>query len=80
MSVTVRISLSLRETLRQLAAREGVPMQTVLEKAVESYRRDRLIDELNAGYAKLSSVERDELTDELEVWEATSADGLDSDH
>jgi hypothetical protein len=54
-------------------------MQTVLERAVESYRRDRLIDELNAGYARLSSAERDELNDELSVWEATSADGLDSD-
>ena len=80
MSVTVRISEPLRETLRSLAAREGVPMQTVLEKAVESYRRNSLLDELNAAYARLGDATKADLDQELLDWEATLADGVDVDN
>ena len=66
MSVTVRISEPLRETLRCLAAREGVPMQTVLEKAVESYHRNSLLGELNAAYARLGDATKAELDQELQ--------------
>jgi hypothetical protein len=42
-SAIVRISAESRETLRRLAREEGKPMQSVLDKAVERYRREKLL-------------------------------------
>jgi hypothetical protein len=55
-------------------------MQTVLEKAVESYRRNSLLDELNAAYARLGDATKADLDQELLDWEATLADGVDVDN
>jgi hypothetical protein len=54
-------------------------MQSVLEKAVEQYRRRRLFDELDAAYSKLQEDPEAwrSLQDERRVWDATLVDGLD---
>jgi predicted transcriptional regulator len=81
MSSTVRINDTAHRALRELAEREQAPLQTVLERAIESYRRDRFLDAVNATYAalredpatwKLEREERDE-------WNITNRDGDDDD-
>jgi predicted CopG family antitoxin len=77
-SATVRISEHARETLRELAARTGESMQTVLDRAIEDYRRRRFLEEANAAFATLRDKPeawREEL-EEREEWDHTIADGL----
>ena len=78
-SAMVRISDHTREALREIAHAEKDSMQSVLEKAVEQYRRRRLFDELDAAYAKLQEDPEAwrSLQDERRVWDATLGDGLD---
>jgi len=77
-SVTVRISTPTRDTLRQLAAQAGEPMQVTLDKAIEAYRRQRFLSEANAAFQALRSnpeawkSEQEERTE----WNSTLADGL----
>jgi predicted transcriptional regulator len=79
-STTVRISAKARDTLRELAARSGEPMQAVLEKAIEHYHRQRFFDELDAAYTALRN-DPEAWQAELEeraLWETTLQDGLDT--
>ena len=80
-STTVRISPAAHDALRELAARSGEPMQTVLDRAIESYRRRRFLEDLNAAFLALREdpgAWAAELA-EREAWDATLADGLDED-
>ncbi len=79
LSVTVRIANETRNTLKTLAHQEGESMQSVLEKAIEFYRRQRFLEEVNSAYARLKgdSAAQKEWEKELKVWDSTSADGLD---
>lgn len=75
---TVRVSEATRELLRTLAEQESTPMRTILEKAVEGYRRRRFLERVNVAY---TAVRRDGdawsgLVSELSAWDATLADGL----
>ena len=53
-------------------------MQAVLERAIESYRRQRLLEEANAAYARLRSSPKawSQEQKERRMWESTLADGL----
>ncbi len=77
-SATVRISVKSKETLKRLAEQTGKKMQTVLDEAVESYRRQRLLDEANAAFAALredkSAWEAEQ--EERAAWDVTLEDGL----
>ena len=80
-ATTVRVSEETREKLRELAHDEKESMQTVLSKAVESYRRQRFWDQHNAAYARLREDPEawaEELA-ERKLWEATLMDGLEDD-
>ncbi len=75
---TVRISDSAREILREMAQGEGRPMQALLEEAIETLRRKRFLEQVNAAYASLrrdakawEAVER-----ERREWDRTLLDGL----
>lgn len=77
--VTIKAAEHTREILRELSIQENIPMQVILQRAVEDYRRNRILSETNAAYAALRQdpeawneveAERDEL-------EGTLADGLD---
>lgn len=77
MSSTVRISASTHQTLRELAEREHSPLQTILERAIENYRRDRFLDAVNTTYAALrsdSAAWQVEI-DERDEWNGTNGDG-----
>ena len=50
---TIRVSDKTRHTLRGLARELGEPMHVVAEKAIELYRRQRMIEQTNAAYAAL---------------------------
>jgi hypothetical protein len=53
MASTVRITESAHRTLRDLADREHASLQTVLERAIEHYRRQRFLEAANESYAAL---------------------------
>ena len=76
--VTVRVTEDARALLRWLSVREGRSMQAVLRSALEVYRRERFLDEVNAGYAELRQNERswEEWNTERDVWDRTLGDGL----
>lgn len=75
----IRISPQSKATLRMLAQHEGKPMQTVLDQAIEQYRRDSFFRELDEGYARLQADPQawQEELDERQLWDSTLADGLD---
>lgn len=77
---TVRVSERTHHLLRDLAARTGEPMQAIIERAIEDYRRRRFFEEVNAAYA---AERRDPVAwaaeeEDRALWEVTLADGLDA--
>ena len=78
-STTVRVSAEIHDVLRKLAAATGEPLERILERAVESYRREQFYAEFDAAYARLQAdpVAWEEELAERAVWEVTLADGLD---
>jgi predicted transcriptional regulator len=78
-STTVRVSEHTHELLHKLAAATGEPLQKVLERAVEHYRREQFYAEFNAAFERLKAdpVAWEEELAERAEWDATLADGLD---
>jgi hypothetical protein len=79
-SLTVRISRTAHATLRELAARADESMTEVLEKAIEAYRRNQFLNDLNASFEALRAdpaAWADEQR-EREAWDATLADDLEA--
>lgn len=54
MAATVRISSRGRDLLGKLASETGSTMTDVLEVALETYRRQRILDQANQAYAVLA--------------------------
>jgi len=79
MAATVRISEATHKVLSELARREQVPMQTVLDRAIETYRRNRFLDAVNETYAALQSDNRTWASEleERKEWRRTITDGDD---
>jgi hypothetical protein len=80
-STTVRIRRETRETLRELERETGYRTTELLARAVEQYRRSVILGLTNTAYAALRA-DRDrwaELEAERAEWDATLADGLESD-
>ncbi len=73
-----RISEPTREILRRLAEASGEPMQVILDKAVETYRRQRFLEESNRAFAALKAKAKEWKSEQTErkAWDATLADGL----
>lgn len=76
-TTTIRVSTRTRDLLHELAHTAGVPMQQVLEQALE-YRRQQILHAANAAYAALLAdlSARTELEKERAAWDVTLADGL----
>jgi len=76
-SATVRISEPAREMLRDLAAHFNEPMQLILEKAIEAYRRQCFLESTNAAFVALRADEKawQKELEEREAWDATLTDG-----
>ncbi|MBI5447043.1 MAG: ribbon-helix-helix protein, CopG family [Deltaproteobacteria bacterium] len=76
-STPVRIPEASKRVLREIAARDGITMQAVLERAIEEYRRHRFLEDANAAFAALREDEaawQEELS-ERRAWDATLGDG-----
>lgn len=76
-STTIRISESSRKMLYELARQDNKPMQAIVEKAIESYRRQRFLEGLSGDFAILRN-NPEKWQDEEEdrrVWDITLADG-----
>jgi hypothetical protein len=77
-SVNVRVTKHTHQQLTALAKEKGLSMQTILDLAVETYRRQSFLEALNADFASLRA-KPEEWTEEMEerkLWEQTLADGL----
>ena len=77
-SPNIRISPHSKAVLRELAKREGKPMQTVLDEAIEHYEREKFLNDVNAAYAQLRAdpqAWKEELAERSE-WDGTLMDGL----
>jgi predicted transcriptional regulator len=78
MSTTIRVSEKTRDTVHDLARSIGVPMAEIVERAIEQYRRQQILDAANAQYAALRADPEAwaEIEAERAIWDATLADGL----
>lgn len=76
----VPISEASHKILLELASHGGEPIDVLLDKAIEEYRRIRLLDETNAAFAALRSNEGEwqEGLAERREWDTTLSDGLDN--
>lgn len=78
---TVRISASSRRILQDLSEQTGASMQSLLDQAVEDFRRKRFLEEVNAGYAALRADRAawEEVQADRSELDSTLLDGLASD-
>jgi len=77
--VAITINKNTHEVLLKLSKQSGDNLQTLLDKAVEQYRRQLLLLQANQAFAALRKDEllwQDELNERQE-WEQTLADGID---
>jgi len=77
-TTTIRVSLRTRDLLQELAQTSGCSMQTVLEHALEQYRRQQLLEATNTAYATLRANPEAwaDLEHERLAWDQTLSDGL----
>ena len=77
-STSIRIDEQALAVLRELARRQRQPVQTVLKQAIDSYRREKFLEEANAAFAVLRSNPEawSEEQQERDLWDQTTGDGL----
>ena len=77
-NATVRISDRSHKLLKSMAIREGLPLVSVLDRAVESYRRRQFLEEVNRSYAALKKDSEvwTAVESERAEWDGTLLDGL----
>ena len=77
-STTIRIDEKALAVLRELARKQHQPVQTVLKAAIDSYRREKFLEEANAAFASLrnSPDAWNEEQQERRIWDHTIGDGL----
>ncbi len=76
-SSTVRISKESSNILREIATQEKKSLQTILDAAIEDYRRHRFLQEANKAYSVLKENPKNWKVEmeERKQWEATLFDG-----
>jgi hypothetical protein len=76
--VSVALSETSHQTLTQLAKNQGISVQSLLERAIEDYRRKLFLMEANSAYQALRDDPQawEEELEERRLWEATLEDGL----
>ena len=75
-SANVRISNRSHATLQRLSREENCPMQSILDSALEQYRRERFLHEANSDFARLKKNPKawGQEAAERDVWDATLED------
>lgn len=77
-TTTIRISSSVHNLLKELAQKENIAMQSIIEKALEKYRREHILQQTNEAFQALRGNQHlweDELL-ERQSWDNTLADNL----
>ena len=76
----VRVSNSTHQTLRHLSMEVGESMQTIIEQAVEQYRRRRFLEGLSQDFKNLKEDTQawQEELEERELWNTTLLDGVEN--
>jgi hypothetical protein len=79
-TTTIRISTQTRNSLRELAQATNIPMQKIVEEAIDQYRRQHLLAAANAAYAQLRADEPawQAYLEEQAEWDAALNDGLET--
>jgi predicted transcriptional regulator len=79
-SLTIRVSRSTHELLRDLATRSNAPMSALVDEAVQDLKRKRFWAEFNAAAAALEADPKAwaDHQNEDEAWANTLADGLET--
>jgi hypothetical protein len=77
-STMVRLRPHAHQTLKEIARATGQSLQDALDRAIDDLRRKVYLDGINADYASLRADPKqwEAHQKELDVWEATSGDGL----
>ncbi len=77
-TTTIRVSTTTRDTLREMAGTIGLSMQEIVERAIESYHREHLLQSANTAYAALRADSNTWQAYQAEQaqWDATLTDGL----
>ena len=77
-TTTIRVSTETRNVLRELAQSIGVPMQKVIEQAIDEYQRQHFLYAANTAYAQLreDAPEWNAYQDEQREWDVALNDGL----
>ena len=77
-STTVRVNLATHKVLTRLAEETHFSIQTVLNNAVEAYRREVFLDRTNQAYAELKKDPKAwaKCQEELAAWDSTAKDGV----
>ncbi len=75
---TVRVTEATHQLLRELTRQSGEPMTVMLERAVEQYRRERLLAEADEAWAALRAdpAALRDVEAEQALWDRALADGL----
>lgn len=77
-STSIRIDEHALAVLRELARKQRQPVQTVLKDAIDSYRREKFLEEANAAFAALrrNAEAWNEEERERQLWDHAIGDGL----
>lgn len=77
-STSIRIDERAAAVLRELAQKQHKSMQAILNQAIESYRRQRFLEEANAAFAALRQNPEawHEEQQERACWDRAVSDGL----
>jgi hypothetical protein len=81
MPATMRVSPGSWKTLKDISDSANESMQAILDKAIEMYRRQWFLEQMNKGFAALKAnpdAWREELAERAE-WDVTLKDGLEGD-
>ncbi|MBI5602107.1 MAG: toxin-antitoxin system protein [Deltaproteobacteria bacterium] len=76
-SSTIRISKESSNILREIATQEKKSLQTILDAAIEDYRRHRFLQEANKAYSVLKENPKtwEAELGERKRWDPTLSDG-----
>lgn len=78
MATQLRVNESTHSVIRKLASECGESMQSIVEKAVERYKRELFLESLSQDFKKLRENKEawDEEIEERRLWENTLLDGV----
>lgn len=77
-TTTIRVPTETRDILSEMAQQSGLSMQSIIERALELYRRQQMLAALNDAYAAVRNDQAawNALEAERREWDVTLVDGL----